>query len=59
MKYSELHRIIRRNGWLEIRQSGSHVIYEKDEVVVPVPFHGAKEVPEGLRKKIWKQMGLK
>jgi predicted RNA binding protein YcfA (HicA-like mRNA interferase family) len=58
MKYSEMHRIIRRCGWIEVRQSGSHVIYEKDEDRYPVPNHGAKEVPEGLRKKIFKDMGL-
>ena len=25
----------------------------------PVPFHGAKEIGEGLRKKIIKEMGLR
>lgn len=53
-----MHRIIRRFGWENIRQSGSHVIYEKDDKRFPVPNHGAKEVPEGLRKKIFKEMGL-
>lgn len=58
MKYNEMHRIIRRFGWEAVRQSGSHVIYERDEKRYPVPNHGAKEVPEGLRKRIFRDMGL-
>lgn len=59
MKYSEFHRKIKRNGWSHIRTEGSHYIYEKDGRTYPVPFHGAKEIGEGLRKKIVKEMGLK
>ncbi|WP_414617708.1 type II toxin-antitoxin system HicA family toxin [Dyadobacter sp. 32] len=59
MKSSELHRLIQRNGWTVLRSSGSHYIYEKDGKRYPVPFHGAKEVHEGLRKRIAKEMDLK
>lgn len=59
MKSSEFHRFIRRNGWFHIRTSGSHYIYEKNGRPYPVPFHGSKEMNEGLRKKIAKEMGLK
>ena len=58
LKSSELHRRIKKNGWLHIRTSGSHYIYEKDGRSYPVPFHGTKEIGEGLRKKIFKEMGL-
>ena len=59
MKYSEFHRIIRRNHWTEIRQEGSHVIYSKEGCPnVSVPYHGSKEIPEPLRRKIAKEMGL-
>ena len=34
-------------------------IYERDGVRYPVPFHGAKEIGERLRKKIMKDMGLR
>ena len=57
MKYSEFHRKIKKDGWQHIRTEGSHYIYEKGKETVSVPFHGAKEIPEGLRKKIVKQMG--
>lgn len=59
MKYSELHRKIRRSGWKHIRTEGSHYIYEKDGRTYPVPFHGAKEIGKGLEKKIIREMLLK
>ena len=59
MKSSELNKLILAAGWRVVRQSGSHVIYEKDGRVYPVPFHGSKEVGKGLEMKIRKEMGLK
>ena len=60
MKYSEFHRIIERNGWKFSYAKGSHYFYIKNGVVSqPVPNHGAKEIGEGLRKKIIREMGLK
>jgi mRNA interferase HicA len=59
MKSSELHRKVKRNGWIHIRTEGSHYIYEKDGRAYPVPYHGAKEIGKGLEKKITKEMGLK
>ncbi len=58
MKYSEFHRMIKKNGWKHLRTKGSHYIYEKDGRTYPVPFHGTKEISEPLRKKIIKEMGL-
>jgi len=60
MKYSEFHRKIRKNGWKYSHATGSHYFYIKDNVVSePVPYHGSKEIPEPLRKKIAKDMKLK
>ena len=59
MKSTELHQLVRRNGWELVRAEGSHYIYEKEGVRYPVPFHGSKEVGKGLEKKIKKDMGLK
>ena len=59
MKYSEFHRLVKNNGWRLLRTKGSHCIYEKNGKTYVVPFHGAKEIGEGLRKKIIKEMGLK
>ncbi len=59
MKYNELHRLVLRNGWIVRRQKGSHVIYEKDGRIYPVPDHGSKEISKPLELKIKKEMGLK
>ena len=61
MKYSELYRLILRNGWEIVRQTGSHVIviYEKDGIHYPVPNHGSDEVKKGLEIKVKKMMNLK
>ncbi|MDH3608318.1 MAG: type II toxin-antitoxin system HicA family toxin [Gammaproteobacteria bacterium] len=57
MKFNELHRLIKKNGWVIIR-SGKHVIYEKEGRRYPVPHHSSKEVGKGLEKKIKKEMRL-
>ena len=59
MKSSELNRLILKNGWKLIRQSGSHVIFEKNGIHYTATFHGSKEVGKGLEMKIKKEMGLK
>ena len=59
MKYSEFHRKIRKNGWKYLKAEGSHYIYQKDGRNYPVPFQGAKEMSEPLRKSIIKEMELK
>ena len=59
MKYSDFHRKIVRSGWKFLYAKGSHYFYEKDgRISPPVPHHAAKEIGEGLRKKIIKEMGL-
>jgi mRNA interferase HicA len=54
MRSSEFHRKIRKEGWRFIRACGSHIVYEKNGRTYPVPYHGTKEMGEGLRKKISK-----
>jgi predicted RNA binding protein YcfA (HicA-like mRNA interferase family) len=61
MKYSELFKLLKNNGWFEVRQSGSHVIMkhpEKSKQII-VPFHAGKEVKKGLLKAILKQVDIK
>ena len=61
MKSSELVRLLRRDGWFVVRQSGSHMIMEhpvkKGQIVCP--SHGSQEVGKGLERKIKKDAGLK
>jgi predicted RNA binding protein YcfA (HicA-like mRNA interferase family) len=61
MKYNELFRLLKKNGWIEIRQKGSHVILEhpiKQEQLT-VPYHASKEVKKGLLTAILKQADIK
>jgi len=59
MKYSEFHRRIQRSksGWEYVGAEGSHYIYEK-VAAISCPLSWSKEIGEGLRKKIMKDMGL-
>ena len=59
VRYSQLHRKIRKNGWVHVRTSGSHYIYEKNGRNYPAAFHCSKEVPKGMQIKIVKDMELK
>ncbi|HNO61728.1 MAG TPA: type II toxin-antitoxin system HicA family toxin [Plasticicumulans sp.] len=59
MKYSEFVRWLKSHG-AEISQGkGRHYLKATyNGRTVPVPYHGAKEIPEGVRKSILKQLGL-
>jgi hypothetical protein len=60
MKSSELVRLLKKDGWYVIRQTGSHMIMEhpsKGQIVCP--YHGSQEVGKGLEKKIKKDAGIK
>ena len=59
MKCSELLRKLLGAGWIEVRQSGSHKILEKDGKQIVFPDHGTKEMAKGTESKIRKQAGLK
>ena len=61
VKYSELFRVLKKDGWYIIRQKGSHVLmkHPKRRGQLSVPFHEGKEVKKGLLKSILKQAGIK
>ena len=50
MKSSELARLLKKDGWFMVRQTGSHMIMEhrtkKGQIVCP--YHGSHEVGKGL-----------
>ena len=56
MKSSELLRLMKKDGWYEIRQSGSHVIMKHPvkKNIIPVPFHASKEMKKGTLNSILK-----
>lgn len=59
MKYSEFIRWLRSQGVMFERQKGSHQFVTLNGNSSVVPNHGGKEIPEPLRKKIMKDLGLK
>ncbi len=61
MKYNDLFKLLRKDGWFEVRQKGSHVIMQhptKQEQLT-VPYHAGKEVKKGLLIALLKQAGIK
>lgn len=61
MKCDELFKKLKKAGWREIRQKGSHKILrnEKSSETIVLPYHRGKEVPTGTANRILKQAGLK
>ena len=61
MKTNELLRLLERDGWRRIRQSGSHAIYRHPTKTgqLTVPVHGSKEIATGTLNSILKQAELK
>jgi mRNA interferase HicA len=61
MKCSELYRLLIKDGWYPISQSGSHVKmkHDKKSGTIIFPNHGSQELGKGLEKKIKKDAGIK
>jgi predicted RNA binding protein YcfA (HicA-like mRNA interferase family) len=61
MKFSELVRILERNGFELVKQKGSVRYYAKPGVdrLIRIDYHGSKEVPTGTCHAILKAAGLK
>lgn len=58
MRDKDLLKLLKENGWQEVRIQGSHHVLQKDGKTEVVPVHG-KDVPTGLLNKILKRTGLK
>lgn len=58
MKDKDLLKLLKQNGWTEVRIHGSHHILRKGDKTETVPVHG-KDVPTGLLEAILKRTGLK
>ena len=61
MKFSELVRLLERNGFELIREKGSIRYYGKPGVdkLIRIDYHGSREVPTGTCEAILKAAGLK
>jgi predicted RNA binding protein YcfA (HicA-like mRNA interferase family) len=61
VKFSELVRLLERNGFEVVREKGSIRYYGRPGVdrLIRVDYHGSKEVPTGTCNAILKAAGLK
>lgn len=59
MKYSEFVRWLKKQGVHIQTGKGRHSMKATyNGKTVPIPYHGAKEIGEGVRKRIIDQLGL-
>lgn len=61
MKFSELVKLLKENGFKMIKEKGSVRYYAKDgrDMIVRIDYHGSKEVPRGTCSAILKAAGIK
>jgi predicted RNA binding protein YcfA (HicA-like mRNA interferase family) len=59
MKAADIIKKLKKQGWEQARQKGSHVQMKKDGVTCPVPVHGSKDVRIGTLKSIERITGVK
>jgi predicted RNA binding protein YcfA (HicA-like mRNA interferase family) len=61
VKFSELVRLLERNGFELIKEKGSVRYYGKEGLnkLIRVDYHGSKEIPVGTCDAILKAAGLK
>ena len=61
MRFSELVRLIERQGFTLVKEKGSIRYYSKRGVdrLIRVDYHGSKEIPTGTCHAILKAAGIK
>jgi predicted RNA binding protein YcfA (HicA-like mRNA interferase family) len=61
MKFSELVRVLEKNGFEIVREKGSIRYYAKpgETKLIRIDYHGSKEIPSGTCDAILKAAGLK
>jgi predicted RNA binding protein YcfA (HicA-like mRNA interferase family) len=61
MKFSELIRLLEKNGFQLIKEKGSVRYYGKEGInsLIRVDYHGSREIPSGTCDAILKAAGLK
>ena len=59
MKFSELVRLLERNGYRLVKEKGSVRYYRNSSNLVRVDYHGSKEVPKGTANAILKAAGIR
>lgn len=53
-------KLAKKNGWIEVRQKGSHHILQKDGFpVVVIPIHGNEDLKKGFEQSLLKDLEIK
>lgn len=56
----EMLKLLKKNGWKEIRQEGSHHIMSKNGYPnISVPVHSNRDLKKGIEQALLKEAGLK
>ncbi len=60
LKYRKVVKVLAKIGFVEARQTGSHLVLVKKDVkkIVTVPIHSNKDIKRGTLVAIIKQAGL-
>jgi predicted RNA binding protein YcfA (HicA-like mRNA interferase family) len=61
LKFNELIRLLKNNGFVLVREKGSIRYYTKAGVdkLIRIDYHGSREIPTGTCDAILKAAGLK
>ncbi len=61
MKVSAVIKLLKDNGWYQVRQRGSHRQYKNDSVkgLVTIAGNNSYEIDKGTLNSIYKQSGIK
>ena len=61
MRFSELVRLLKKNGFNVVKEKGSIKYYGKLgwNKLIRIDYHGSKEVPKGTCQAILKAAGIK
>jgi len=61
MKSAELIKLLKKNGWYEVAQKGSHKQFKHETKTgkITIPDHKGKDIAIGTLNAILKQAGLK
>jgi predicted RNA binding protein YcfA (HicA-like mRNA interferase family) len=61
VKFSELVRLLERNGYKIVKEKGSIRYYKKigNDKLIRIDYHGSKEVPAGTCHSILKAASIK
>lgn len=60
MRFREIDRLLRSDGWYEVHKVGSHHQYKNKNKSgkVTVPEHAGKDIPLPIAKSILRQAGI-